>query len=138
MGVRTTGPKTCRFSSEFNSAFMASCHLGQSFLCMHSSKVLVVSSGTFTSTGVSFITFCEFSPTALLCSFRFRGFLSLEPIGLPRFRCIVISSGITSIRAGAFDAGTCDFVTLFVSVNASGNSFAILCKCIIFWTSYSH
>ncbi|KAF5789855.1 hypothetical protein HanXRQr2_Chr09g0376161 [Helianthus annuus] len=84
------------------------------------------------------VSFTKFSPTDLFCSFRLRGFLSLEPIGLPLFLCMVIASGITSIRAGAFDAGICDFVTLFVSVNASGNSFAILCKYIIFWTSDSH
>ncbi|MFS7949081.1 hypothetical protein Hanom_Chr06g00567371 [Helianthus anomalus] len=111
---------------------MASCHFGQSTF---------VSSGFSSSSGIIFVssgTFTKFSPTDLFCSFRLRGFLSLEPIGLPRFLCMVIASGITSIRAGAFDAGICDFVTLFVSVNASGNSFAILCKCIIFWTSDSH
>ena len=90
-----------------------------------------LSIGTSVSSGTLIIS-SGITSTALFCSFRLRGFLSLEPIGLPRFLCIVISSGITSIQAGALIAGICDLVTLFVSVNASGNSFAILCKCIIF------
>lgn len=65
--------------------------------------------------------------------FSFSWVLSLEQIGLPRFLCMVIAYGITSIREGAFAGGNCDFFTLFISVNASGNSFAIICKCIIFW-----
>jgi hypothetical protein len=78
------------------------------------------------------VTFAGVTPTALFCSFLFRGFLSLEPIGLPHFLYIVTSAGVISIRAGAFKADICDLVTLFISVNASDNSFAIICKCIIF------
>ena len=50
---------------------------------------------------------------------------SFEPIGLPRFRRILDSFANclsrTLIRAGAFVAGICDFVTFFASTNASGN-----------------
>ena len=59
--------------------------------------------------------------------FHLRGFLSLEPTGLPRLSCPFISlaviscpSGI-SILIGAFAAGICDLVTLFGSVNVSGS-----------------
>jgi hypothetical protein len=83
------------------------------------------------SSGILLITSAGVTPTALFCSFLFRRFLSLEPIGLLRFLYIVTSAGVISIRAGAFKTGICDLVTLFVSVNASGNSFAIFYKCII-------
>jgi hypothetical protein len=62
----------------------------------------------------------------------FRGFLSLELIGLLRFLCIVTSVGVISIQASILKTGICYLVTFFISVNASGNSFTILCKCIIF------
>jgi hypothetical protein len=84
------------------------------------------------SSGILSVTSAGVTPTILFCYFLFRGFLSLEPIGLPHFFCIVTSTGVISIRAGAFKAGICDLVTLFVYVNAYGNSFVILCKCIIF------
>ena len=38
---------------------------------------------------------------------------------------------------GALQAGLCDSVILFGSVNASGNLLASSCRCIIFWTSRS-
>ena len=44
------------------------------------------------------------------------------------------SFGISTL-AGAFKAGTCDLVTLFESVNASGNYWAIFWKWISLWTS---
>ena len=55
----------------------------------------------------------------------FRGVTSFEPTGLPRFRHILDSfincpTG-TSIRAGVFAVGICDFVTFFVSMSAFGN-----------------
>ena len=60
-----------------------------------------------------------------ICVLLFRGVTYFEPIGLPRFRPILDSfsncpSG-TLIRAGAFAAEICDFVTFFASTNASGN-----------------
>ena len=65
------------------------------------------------------------------CSFtlHFWGAESLEPIGLPRFWRVTNSfvavfevrpSG-TIIRAGAFIASICNFVTLAASLNESGN-----------------
>jgi hypothetical protein len=64
--------------------------------------LLTISSGilSITSTGVT--------PTALFCSFRFHEFLSLKPIGLPYFLCIITSIGVISIRAGAFKTDICD------------------------------
>ena len=62
-----------------------------------SSGVLsVISSGIIlsTSSGVLSVISSGIIPIALFCSFRFRGFLSLESIYIPR---IIISSGITSI-----------------------------------------
>ena len=55
----------------------------------------------------------------------FWGVTSFEPIGLPRFRHILdlfvdCPTG-TLIRAGVFAAEIYDFVTFFVSMNASGN-----------------
>ena len=76
--------------------------------------------------------------------FVFRGFLSLEPIGLPRFkRCLDsvatwLCPSWTSILIGALAAGIYDLVTLFGSAKESGNWLASFCKCIIFWTSKSH
>ena len=60
------------------------------------------------------------------CVLLFKGVTSFEPIGLPRFRRILDSfvkySTRTSIRAGVFAVGICDFVIfLFVSVNVSSN-----------------
>jgi hypothetical protein len=71
------------------------------------------------SSGILSVTFTGVTLTALFCSFLFRGFLSLEPIGLPRFLYIVTSAGVISIQAGAFKIGICDLVTLFY-----------ICKCI--------
>ena len=65
--------------------------------------------------------------SSLFAHFLFRGFLSLEPIGLPRFMrgldslALTICPSGTCIFAGAFTAGICDLVILFISVNASGN-----------------
>ena len=72
----------------------------------------------------------------------FWGVTSFEPTSLPHFRHILDSfvnchTG-TSIRAGVFAIGICDFVTFFVSMNASGNWFARFCKWMIIWTSSSH
>ena len=63
---------------------------------------------------------------SLFAHFFFRGFLSLEPIGLPRLRRALDSFPTcgcpygTLIFTGALAAGMCDLVTLFRSVNASG------------------
>ena len=46
-GVWTTGPKTFRFVNEFNSAYIASFHFGQSFLCQHSSTFRGSGSSSF-------------------------------------------------------------------------------------------
>jgi len=78
-------------------------------------------------------------------SFRFVGFLALEPIGLPRFNRVLgsrvsstfpCSCGISS-RSRAFTAGICDLVTVLVSTNALGSWFAKLYKCTIRQTSSS-
>jgi hypothetical protein len=100
----------------------------------YSGVLLPISSGILLtiSYAILSITPAEVTPIALFCFFLFHGFLSLEPIDLPRFLCIVTSAGVISIRTSAFKASICDLVTLFVSVNASGNSFSILYKCIIF------
>lgn len=59
--------------------------------------------------------------------FAFLALESFEPNDLPRFRRAIdsflialLSIGIL-MRAGAFSAGMCDFVTFFVSVDASRN-----------------
>ena len=55
----------------------------------------------------------------------FWGVTSFEPTVLPCFRRILdsfVNYPIgTSIHAGVFVVGICDFVTFFVSMNASGN-----------------
>jgi hypothetical protein len=102
---------------------------------MTSSGVLLpISSGILLtiSSGILSVTSAGDTQTTLFCYFMFHGFLSLEPIGFSHFLCIVISAGVISIQAGVFKAGIYDLVTLFVSVNVFGNSFAILCKCTIF------
>jgi len=76
-------------------------------------------------------------------SFLFRGFLSLKPIGRPRFKRAldVLATSFSfeiSIQAGTFIAGTCDFVTFFKAVNESGSWFVNSCKFTIFFTFYSH
>ena len=45
--VWTTGPKTSHFVNEFNSAYIASFHFGQSFLCRHSSTFRGSGSSSF-------------------------------------------------------------------------------------------
>ena len=68
-------------------------------------------------------------PVILAFPFLFRGFLSLELVGLPRFRRALDSFDTiflicfigTSVRARTLTTGRCDLVTLFVSTNASGN-----------------
>ena len=56
---------------------------------------------------------------------RFRGVMSFDPMGLPRFESVLDSyafcPSVISTYAGTFAAGICDFVTFFVSTNASGN-----------------
>ena len=56
---------------------------------------------------------------------RFRGVMSFDPMGLPRFERVLDSyafcHSVISTRVGTFAAGICDFVTFFVSTNASGN-----------------
>ena len=51
--------------------------------------------------------------------------MSFDLMGLPRFERIlesyVFCHSVISTRAGTFAAGICDFVTFFVSTNASGN-----------------
>ena len=72
----------------------------------------------------------------------FWGFISFEPTILLCFRRILHSfvncPTRTSIRVGVFAVGVCDFVTFFISMNASGNWFAIFYKWMIIWTSSSH
>ena len=50
--------------------------------------------------------------------------MSFDPMGLPRFERVLDSYAfclsVISTRAGTFAAGICDFVTFFVSTNASG------------------
>ena len=51
--------------------------------------------------------------------------MSFDPMSLPRFERVLDSyafcPSVISTRAGTFAAGICDFVTFFVSTNASGN-----------------
>ena len=84
--------------------------------------------------------------SSICWSFCFLGFLSLAPIGLPRFRrgidsfsamLIFFSSGI-SILNGAFAARIWYLATFSLLMKTSGNWFAIFCKWIILWTSSSH
>lgn len=56
-------------------------------------------------------------------SFVFWWILFFEPIGLPHF--MRVSTHFLKLFVGALLAGFCDLVTLFMSVNASGNWFAI-------------
>ena len=65
--------------------------------------------------------------SSLFAPFLFRGFLSLEPCGLPRlmrgpdsFALIICLPG-TFIFQGSFSVGMCDLVTQFISVNASAS-----------------
>ena len=83
----------------------------------------------------------------ICCSFFFLiSTESFEPIGLPRFRCVLNSlamtfsncSSRTSICVGTFIVDICDFVTFFIFVKTLGNWFASLCKWTIIWTFSSH
>ena len=51
--------------------------------------------------------------------------MSFDLMGLPRFERVLDSyafcPSVISTRAGTFAAGICDFVTFYVSTNASGN-----------------
>ena len=47
IGVWTTSPKTSHLINEFNSAYIASIHFGQSFLCRHSSTFCGSGSSSF-------------------------------------------------------------------------------------------
>ena len=51
--------------------------------------------------------------------------MSFDPMGLPRFERVLDSNtffpSVISTRVGTFAAGICDFVTFFVSTNASSN-----------------
>ena len=51
--------------------------------------------------------------------------MSFNPMGHPRFERVLDSYAfclsVISTRARTFAAGICDFVTFFVSTNASGN-----------------
>ena len=84
--------------------------------------------------------------TLFSCVFLFLGFLSLAPIGLPRFKCALDSFAATlinfpsgtSILSGVLAAGMWDFTILLLLVNISGNWFARPYKWIILWTSSSH
>ena len=81
------------------------------------------------------------SAICLFSSFIFPGFLSLEPIGLPCFYCVIDilhCPTITSILAGAFSTSIYDLVTFVVLTRASRDWYAVLYKWIIFWTSSSH
>ena len=78
----------------------------------------------------------------LSAPFLFRGFLSLEPIGLPCFKCVVdllVTLSLDrpygiSIRVRAFAASIYDLVTIFISVNVFVNWFIMACKCTIRYT----
>ena len=76
------------------------------------------------------------------CALLFRGVILFELTSLPRFRCILDSiinyPARTSICVGVFAVRTCDFVTFFVSMNASSNRFARFCKWMILWTCSLH
>ena len=104
------------------------------FCSLHVSIVVFCSSyasvGTFcsqyTSTNTFYSIFTFLRALIFLCVLLFRGVMSFWPIGLPRFRRILGSfancPSRTLIRAGAiFVAGICDFVTIFVLINAFGN-----------------
>ena len=79
---------------------------------------------------------------SFFCILLFQGVTSFDLIGLPCFRHILDSfvncPTWTSIHVGVFTVGICDFVTFFVSMNASGSWFARFCKWMILWTSSSH
>ncbi|RVW98763.1 Cation/H(+) antiporter 20 [Vitis vinifera] len=100
---------------------------------------ICASSGASCSICTSSGAFCIICASSRKPSFSwvllFRGVTSFEPTGLPRFRRILDSfvncpTG-TSIRAGVFAAGICDFVTFFVSMNASGRIWTKAATCII-------
>ena len=78
---------------------------------------------------VSSLTIPSFSyvvPFYFLFSFFFLRTESFEPIGLPHFKHVLNSLSMTfsnclsrtSICVGVFTAGTCDFVTFFISMRA--------------------
>lgn len=80
-------------------------------------------------------------PSLFLAPFLVQGFLSLEPISLPRLRrgwYLLDCPTWTSIFIGVFAGGIFDLVIIFLSVNAFGNWFSKICKWIIFWTSSSY
>ena len=56
---------------------------------------------------------------------HFRGVMSFDPMGLPRFERVLDSyafcPSVILTRPGTFAAEICDFVTFFVSTNAFGN-----------------
>ena len=56
---------------------------------------------------------------------RFRGVMSFDPMGLPRFERVLDSNAfcpsMISTCDGTFAVGICDFVTFFVSTNTFGN-----------------
>ena len=69
---------------------------------------------------------CTSLGVSILIYVLFRGVISFEPIGdLPCYKRIldlfVNCPSRTSIRAGVFAAGICDFVTFFVSIKTSSN-----------------
>lgn len=90
--------------------------------------------------GGSFILWSSWS----FSPFLLRGFLSLELIVLPHFKCALDSFALiyfpvgTSTRIGALAVEIWDLVTLDGSMNASGSIFAIFYKWIILWTFSSH
>ena len=79
---------------------------------------------------------------SFLCTLIFQGVTFFEPTGLPHFRCILDSfynyPTWTSICIRVFAVRICDFITFFISMNASGNWFARFFKWMIIWNSSLH
>ena len=78
-------------------------------------STLTIKSSSCSSTGAFFFAFILI----------FQGATCFDPIGLPQFKRVLDSFAFcplgTSIRAGAFTAGICDFITFVALTNASDN-----------------
>ena len=80
---------------------------------------------SYASTKAFCLSYTYLGVSILICVLFFRGVISFESIGLPRFRHNLYSFANcplrTSIRTRVFEVGICDFVTFFVSIKAYGN-----------------
>ena len=75
-------------------------------------------------TGAFCSIFASLGAPIFLCVLLFRGVMSFDLIGLPRFMYILDSFAnyhSTLISVGAFVVGICDFVIFFVLINSSSN-----------------